>query len=443
MRINTQLIYHIKLKNFLSYGNEDYSLELRPLNVIIGANGTGKSNFLEAVRLLRLAPAPSGLLTAIRRAGGIDEVLWKGGIPEAAEIQIVTSSQKQAKLENGIGLLYRLKFTGELGHLKLLEEAVEEVSLANPFQPKNHSGIKSKKQPNGNTNGHKNGNGYNNGNSHANSKEFHYRFQKGVPSLNYQGVTTAGEREKRLRQVSMFKPTQTALSELKDPQAYPEISFLGNEFSHIAIYRGWKFTPGIPPRMPCLIEEKNDFLSENGRNLPLVLRELSRNEFVKAKIIANMQRFYNDFEDFFVQLDGNTAQLFIRERSFEKPIPSQRLSDGILRYLCLLAVLCHPQPPSLICLDEPEVGLHPEMMSTLTGLFLEATQKTQLIITTHSESLISALSVMPESLVVCERDEKGTRLQRVEVEKMSDVMSKYSLGKLWRLGTLGGTRRIW
>ncbi len=449
--MNTQFIYYIRLKIFLSYGNQEVSLELRPLNVIVGANGSGKSNFLEAIRLLRLAPSPQGLLTAVKRIGGIEEVLWKGDSEnKIAEIEIVTVSPHQSRLNNGIGLLYRIYLENEEGNLKLSEEAVEEVSLSDPFPKRSFNNHQNSyknghNHKNGNHKGYNNGNnnGNGNGNGHNNDNEFYYRLQKGIPTLNYRGTTLNGTDEQRLRRLTTLKVTQTALSELKDPQTYPEISFLGNKLSQFAIYRGWKFTPGFPPRMPSLIEQRSDFLSENGRNLPLVLRELSFHPATKAKIIKQMQRFFEGFEDYEVLIEGNAAKLFVKEKSLESLIPANRLSDGMLRYICLLTILCHPNPPSVICLEEPEVGLHPEIMSTLAELLLEASQKTQLIVTTHSESLISALSVAPESVVVCERREDGTNLRRLDMEKVSDLMNKYTLGKLWRLGTIGGTRRIW
>ena len=85
-----------------------------------------------------------------------------------------------------------------------------------------------------------------------------------------------------------------------------------------------------------------------------------------------------------------------------------QMSDGMLRYICLLAVLINPAPPPLICIEEPEIGLHPDVIHIVASLLAEASTRTQLIVTTHSDILVSALSDMPEAIVVCERDIDGT-----------------------------------
>ena len=72
--------------------------------------------------------------------------------------------------------------------------------------------------------------------------------------------------------------------------------------------------------------------------------------------------------------------------------------------------------------------------------FVEASQRTQLIVTTHSDVLVSALSETPEAVVVCEHDDKGSHLRRLEAEKLRKWLEKYSLGDLWLKGQIGGTR---
>jgi len=78
-----------------------------------------------------------------------------------------------------------------------------------------------------------------------------------------------------------------------------------------------------------------------------------------------------------------------------------RLSDGTLRYLCLLTILCHPAPPPLICIEEPELGLHPDILPEVAKMLVDAASRTQLIVTTHSDILVDCLSDHPEAIVVC------------------------------------------
>ena len=139
------------------------------------------------------------------------------------------------------------------------------------------------------------------------------------------------------------------------------------------------------------------------------------------------------------RLHGGTVQIVLHERKL-KEIPATRVSDGTLRFLCLLSVLCHPEPPPLICLEEPEIGLHPDILPTVAQLLVEASDRSQLIVTTHSDTLVSALTDLAESVLVCERDEDGTQLRRLESEKLQDWLQRYKLGELWKMGELGGTR---
>ena len=132
--------------------------------------------------------------------------------------------------------------------------------------------------------------------------------------------------------------------------------------------------------------------------------------------------------------------IFVHETGLNQPVPATRLSDGTIRYLCLLAILCHPTPPPLICIEEPELGMHPDIIPTIAELLVDASQRTQLIVTTHSDILVSALSSIPEAVIVCDRDATGSQLQRLDAEQLQEWLEKFALGDLWRMGEIRGTR---
>jgi predicted ATPase len=104
----------------------------------------------------------------------------------------------------------------------------------------------------------------------------------------------------------------------------------------------------------------------------------------------------------------------------------------------LLTILCHPSPPPLVCIEDPEIGLHPDILPRLARLLLAASERTQLVVTTHSDVLVSALSEVPEAVVVCERDDSGTRLRHLDPESLDEWLENYTLGELWRMGEVGG-----
>jgi predicted ATPase len=100
--------------------------------------------------------------------------------------------------------------------------------------------------------------------------------------------------------------------------------------------------------------------------------------------------------------------------------------------------LLNPQSTPLICIEEPELGLHPDAISLLAELLIEASARTQLVVTTHSDVLVSALTEQAESVLVCDYLKNGTELRRVESAKLAHWLKKYRLGEVWRLGKLGG-----
>ena len=145
-------------------------------------------------------------------------------------------------------------------------------------------------------------------------------------------------------------------------------------------------------------------------------------------------------EDFSTKVLGGTIQLFLHYAGLNSPIPATRLSDGTIRYLSLLAVLCHPSPPPLICIKEPELGLHPDLVTRLADLLIEASHRVQLIVTTHSDTLIDGLSSTPDAVVVCEKRDGCSRMERRSSAELSKWLNDYGLGQLWRRGEIGGNR---
>jgi predicted ATPase len=181
-------------------------------------------------------------------------------------------------------------------------------------------------------------------------------------------------------------------------------------------------------------------LGDGGDNLALVLLDMDF-KGVHNEIREYLRRFCERFNDVRVRLDGPFAKTYIEESGLLEPLVSWRLSDGTLKFLCLLAVLLEKEPPPLICIEEPEVGLHPEAVQIVAEALVDASERTQLVVTTHSEALIDALSDRPEDVLVTERDfDNGTQFRRLDKDQLSLWLERYSLGQLWRKGEIGGNR---
>jgi predicted ATPase len=190
--------------------------------------------------------------------------------------------------------------------------------------------------------------------------------------------------------------------------------------------------------MPQPADLHNDFLLEDARNLGLVLNRLSKDAKVKRTLLEYVKKFYEGIEDIAWIIEGGTVQIFLQEGNYT--IPATRLSDGTLRWLSLLSILLHPSPPPLVCIEEPEIGLHPDMLRTLAQLLLDASSRMQLVVTTHSDALIDAINESPESVIVCEKKAGTTVLSRLSKDELAAWLGKYTLGQLWRRGDIGGNR---
>lgn len=351
--------HSIRLRNILSFGDENQEIELQPLNILIGPNASGKSNFIEVFRLLRALP--DNPAQVIRDGGGVVEWLWKGGEPNpTAAIDLVFEK-----------ISYSLKFA-KVGYQWEITD--ENINLKSQDQPTTRGG-------------------------------------------NYQPEESLWNRLKH--------KTNTFLSPAE-------------KLSSIGIYKEWnsgRFSPIRSAQRPDLPGRP---LREDLSNFGLLLNNLPFR--VKQQIAEQLKEIYDGVEEVITQIDGGTVQTFIQEKGLASATPLQRVSDGTLRYLFLLTLLNQPAPPSLICLEEPESGLHPDVIHKVAELLIEASQRTQLIVTTHSEFLVSAFSEMPEAVIVCERDQNGTQLKRLDPESLKEWLERYSLGELWMKGELGGTR---
>ena len=157
-----------------------------------------------------------------------------------------------------------------------------------------------------------------------------------------------------------------------------------------------------------------------------MLNQLGRIPETKTKILNHLRKLNSYLDDFDIKILQGTVQVFLMEGG--QVIPSSRLSDGTLRFLCLLAILCHPTPPPLVCIEEPELGLHPEVMPTLAALLQEASTRTQLVVTTHSDLLVEEFIETPESVITFSKIDGRTRAQRLDSDALEDWLDNYTLG---------------
>lgn len=368
----------IRLENVLSFGPDTQPLELENLNILVGPNASGKSNLIEALALMRAAPVSPAV--SDRDLRGV--ISRGGGVSEWVwKGRKAKSASIDLLLRVPVGLLplrHVLAFEASHQGFRLTDERIEQ-----PFPRKED-------QP--------------------------FSYQRFSPEYSDRSI----------------------LSRLRDSRSYPEITFLSETYENIRIYREWAFGRNTVFREPQKADLRNDRLEEDFSNLGLFLSRLRRTPKAKTAILNGLQDLYEGVVDFEPVVEGGTVQVFFTEGDFS--VPATRLSDGTLRYLCLLAILCDPDPPPLICIEEPELGLHPDILPRLADLLIQASERTQLIVTTHSDILVDAMTEHPEMVVVCEKHEGKTQMHRLKKEELKDWLTKYRLGELWIRGKVGGTR---
>ncbi len=228
------------------------------------------------------------------------------------------------------------------------------------------------------------------------------------------------------------------LSQHRDPEAYPEIAHLVNIYEGLRIYSDWIFGRKTIFREPQPSDSPSDRLAEDFSNLGLILSRLRNTPKAKRAILDGVKDLYEGVTDFQIHIRGGYVEVFFHEGDFA--IPAKRLSDGTLRYLFLLMLLCDPDPPPLICIEEPELGLHPDIIPKLADLLIQASQRTQIIVTTHSDVLVDAMTERPEAVVVCEKVEGQTHMRRLTKDELAPWLDKYRLGELWSRGGIGANR---
>jgi predicted ATPase len=391
-------IQRLRLKKVLSFN--DAEIELGPLNVLIGPNAVGKSNLIEVMGLLQAAP--TSLLGAVLRGGGVRQWLWLGG-PVPSPIGSIECGLVLTEGHHAGPLVYELDFSEDSGGFVILKE---HLSRRSPAQ-----------------------------------RSYFERAERRVVFS-----TTAGELMTVGHAADAFKPAnvprgESVLAFSKSPVDATPITEVGIYFADIKILREFRTGPGSPIRSGVTTTAPGDAIMDGAENLPLVLQHLHvRNRH--DRIRDYLHRFCERFEDVKVDVGGGLARIMLQERGLAELLSAIRMSDGTLKFLSILAALFDPAPPPLLCMEEPELGLHPDALPLIAEALVEASQSVQLIVTTHSEALVDALSDTPESVLVCERDfDNGTQMKRLSKDQLGEWLAEYSLGELWRRGEIGGGLR--
>ena len=376
-------IERLKIAGLLSFGPYDaIDLPLEPLNVLIGPNGSGKSNLLSALGILR---ATTGDLNQhLSSLGEMHDLVWKGP-PPFRHFPTGTRSLIAATvaLPHGSGTLHHSLYMDlDAKPLMLREESID------------------------------------------------YDDKSGkVPEELYNSLISSLPEE--------FDKSQSVISQVENLPDEWAFRYLQRGYTAMRLYRDWTFGAGAPARCGQSAALSNIALHENAGNLAPVIERLSYS--VREKLTHHLNRLYEGIEGIHTQAFDDKIWVAVLENG-GRQIPAAHLSDGTLRYLSLLTVLLDPNPPPLIAIEEPELGLHPDVVFGLAPLLVEASTRTQLVVTTHSPTLIDALTDYPSSVVACDKYDGQTRFRRVNPEDLASWIGDRGLGEVWADGGIGGNR---
>lgn len=356
----------ITIKGFRSIRNIE-RLSLRPINLLIGANGSGKSNFVEAFGLLR-ALVEGRLAAYTDKRGGGDRLAWMG--KKATEV-----IELEASFDN-----QTISYHIQLGHSPSDRLYVISESCAYP---------------------------------------------------------EAG----RSVRASLFGPPGEAGISVKN--TFVPAYFL-ETLNSFRTYHFHDTSESSPMKQTAKIDD-NRYLRPDGSNLAsflYLLRESFPDSFrVIRAAIQRVAPFLRDFQLAPLMRDNSAIKLEWIHDKTDKYFDASSLSDGTLRFICLAVLLLQPEhlQPSVILLDEPELGLHPYAISLLASMIKSASHHAQLIVATQSGFLLDHFD--PEDVLVAELDDGGTALKRLSAEPLREWLEDYSLGQLWEKNEIGGRPR--
>lgn len=352
-------VNRVRAKGFKSIASVD--LELRPLNVLIGANGAGKSNFVGLFALLGQL-VEGRLQSFVASQGGADRLVTNG-LKHTPRLTIDLSFK-----EDG----YRASLVGTPdGGLRFEEEVALWYVTSTPHTVDLGAG-------------------------HAES-----------------GLLRT---DKKVAVFALEKMRGWRVFHFHDTSAFAKVKLAGALHDNVS-------------------------LRSDASNLAAVLFKLKGGApAVYRQIVETIRQVAPFFDDFRLEPDRLSADEQIRlewgSLGTDAYFNASSLSDGTLRFMCLATLLLQPDGPSVILIDEPELGLHPYAINVLAALLQTASHHSQIIVSTQSVTLVNQLA--PEDLIVVDREPEGSTFRRPNEAELASWLEDYALGELWEKNLLGG-----
>jgi len=396
------MIKSIKINNFFSFIDSTF-IPHNKETILVGINGSGKSNLIKAIKFLKEGVAGIGFKNILIDIwGGFDSIYYYGGDANN-EISI------EYEFDSTILTKYGFSFTENVFYKVTIKKVPFTVNYQIDefiYQPR------------------------------TNIEPWVYlKFENGK---GY--VSEKVNKQNKTKLVNYtFDGQESALRLISDPDRYFALFTIKKAIEDWSVYDYFDTTPQSKIRKPVL-PTSDKKLHPEGNNLPQILNTIKINDkqsFNKIKELLNhVNPLYTGFDFNNV---GVNIELMLEETNLNKSIHVTHISDGTLRFLCLLSILYNKNRGSLLCIDEPEVGLHPDMISTIADGIKYASTESQIIIATHSEHILNGFDL--ENVRVFEKsDDNSSVINSFSKEQFKGWYDNFVVGKMWRQNDLGGNR---
>jgi len=396
------MIKSVKFENFKSLSPQ--TLELGPLNVLIGANASGKSNFADGFKFLRDCLVDGVSAAAARRLGWRNTLARRRPAKDFIRLELELTGVKTPVLPPQPRLPFKegdLRYSLEIG-CRQDEPYVRRETLA--------------------------------ATSGERRETVDERFERTTRSFSFQSLALERGPSRGWSAVSRLVP--------KDRTVIP-VSPCWSSFYMLHEVRSWRFYE-LDTRLARTPStwEADDVLVGDGANLARVLESVSRTkDRTHARLRKLMGVLVPGFESWRTERQSDGTVVFsAKEKGIPRPLPPPSLSDGTIRLLgVLLAVLHQPKGAALTCIEEPERSIHPQIIKTLVGLLRQGSERRQIIVTTHSAELVRWLQ--PSEVFLVDKRQSQTVIVRAQdVEHIEKFLEEFRLDELWLHGYLqGGT----
>ena len=340
-------------------------LDLKPVNVVLGANGTGKSNLYRSLYLLWSAAA-GNLAGAIADEGGMPSILSAGSLRKPGQKSVTLAVD-----------LDELSYQIVIGRVPLSDRV--GGGAMGYFQ--NDPDIKIEKV------------------------NVDYRGKQISLLARKRGYISARNMDGRpIEYPLVVAHCESVLTGLREPHLFPDLSKLRSDILSWRFYHNFRTDFHSPLRRPQ-VPVFTPVLSHDGRDLASALATIAA---VDGGAGAINEAVSDAFPDSSVSFDStdDVLELTMRMPGLNRSFSALELSDGTLQYLCLIAALLSPRPASFLALNEPETSIHPGLYEAMARLIVAAGKKSQLWVTTHSQELARHI-------------EKAAGIKAIELEKVN------------------------